>query len=72
MIYRSADPFRDLIDKEEDDAAYEALCPTCDICGEKITDEYFYQVCGITFHLDCADCKSVESYVEDKRYGLTD
>ena len=26
MIFRSADPFRDLIDKEEDDAAYEALC----------------------------------------------
>ena len=44
----------------------------CDICGEKITDEYFYQVCGITFHLECADCKSVDAYVEEKRYGLTD
>lgn len=72
MIFRSADPYRDLIDKEEDDAAYEALCPVCDVCGEHITDEFFYRVCGITFHFDCAERRAVDTYVEDKRYGLTD
>ena len=68
MIYRSADPFRDLLDKEEDDAAYEALCPVCDVCGEHITDDYYYKVGGLTFHLDCAERRSVDAYVEEKRY----
>lgn len=45
------------------------MCPICDICGERITDDYFYEVGGMRFHLDCADRRSVESYVEEQKYG---
>lgn len=45
------------------------MCPVCDICGERITDDYYYEVGGMIFHLDCADRHSVESYVEGQKYG---
>lgn len=55
--------------------AYEAQCPTCDICGQKIIDdEYFYDIYG-TYVCDQWKCinnflreyrRSVASYMEER------
>lgn len=51
---------------------YEAKCPTCAMCGNKIMSEYYYDIYD-TLVCDEFDCiqkflrgfrKSVESYVE--------
>ena len=51
--------------------SYEAKCPTCEICGQKIMSEYYYDFYG-TLVCDEYDCvskflrgfrKSVEGYV---------
>lgn len=53
---------------------YEAKCPTCEMCGNKIMSEYYYDIYG-TMVCDEYDCvqkflrefrKSVMSYVEDR------
>lgn len=53
---------------------YEAKCPTCEMCGNKIMSEYYFDIYG-TLVCDEFDCvqkflrefrKSVESYVEDR------
>lgn len=53
---------------------YEAKCPTCEMCGNKIMSEYYYDIYG-TLVCDEYDCvqkflrefrKSVMSYVEDR------
>lgn len=66
---RTADPFYDLARYEDECEDFESKCPVCDICGEPITDDYYYEVAGIKFHLDCADRRSVDSYVESQRNG---
>ena len=66
---RSADPIADYDRYEKECEDDESLCPVCDICGERITDDYYYEVGGIVFHLDCAGRHSVESYMEGQRYG---
>ena len=68
MISPSSDPLADVGRREDEEAAFEALCPVCDICGEPITDDYYYTVGGITFHEDCAEKHSVEDFVEGRRY----
>ena len=45
------------------------MCPVCDVCGEHITDDYYYEIGGMKFHLDCCERHSVESYVEAQKYG---
>lgn len=69
MICHSSDPLEDLYRHEDEIAEYEALCPVCDICGEHITDDYYYKIGDTVFHLECAECHSVECYVESKKYG---
>lgn len=64
---RSADPIADFNRYDGECAADESLCPVCDICGEPITDDYYYEVGGIVFHLGCAERHSVESYMEEER-----
>lgn len=54
---------------------YEAKCPTCEVCGQKMTNnEYLYDIYG-TLVCDEYDCitkflrgfrKTVESYLEDR------
>lgn len=53
---------------------YEAKCPTCEMCGNKIMSEYYYDIYG-TLVCDEYDCvqkflrefrKLVMSYVEDR------
>lgn len=65
MMNRSGDPIADYYINQREEEEYEKRCPVCDICGEPITDEYYYMVGGIKFHLHCAECHSVDSYVEN-------
>lgn len=53
---------------------YEAKCPTCEMCGNKIMSEYYFDIYG-TLVCDEYDCvqkflrefrKTVMSYVEDR------
>lgn len=42
--------------------------PKCDHCGERITDEKFYNIDGYYFHKECLDSeylKDTEDYMED-------
>lgn len=42
--------------------------PKCDICGEYITDEYFYNIDGTYMHEECLNSeyrKSTDDYMED-------
>lgn len=64
---RGPDPIEDFNRHDAEETAYEKLCPVCDICGERITDDCYYKVGGIVFHLDCAERHSVESYMEEER-----
>lgn len=37
----------------EAEAEWEAHCPECDLCGEKITDETYIDIDGRFMHLSC-------------------
>lgn len=60
---------RTLTEYEKEEQEFERLCPVCDVCGEPIKDDYYYEVGGMIFHLDCAERRSVDNYVEAKKYG---
>lgn len=55
---------------------YEAECPECDICGQRMTaEEYFYDIDGDYI---CPEClsewasqfkKSIENYINERRYA---
>jgi hypothetical protein len=68
---RTADPFYDLDRDETECEENEKFFPVCDVCGETITDDYYYELGEYKFHLDCAWKlrKSVDDYVEDKKNG---
>ena len=66
---RTNDPIADFNRHDAEEAEYEAMCPVCDICGEHITDDYYYKIGNTVFHLDCAERYSVDSFVETKAYG---
>ena len=63
-LMRSDDPIADYYMNQREEEEYEKKCPVCDVCGERITGDFYYSVGGLKFHLDCAECHSVESYVE--------
>ena len=44
---RGPDPIEDFNRHDAEEAAYEKLCPVCDICGERIVDDYYYEVAGM-------------------------
>lgn len=69
MICRSPDPLADFHRHEDECEDWESKTPICDICGEHITDEYYYRIGDITFHLECAERYTVDSFVETKAYG---
>lgn len=60
--------------RELSEMQYEAKCPVCDICGETITDIYYYDVDGDIMCEGCFDewCqdfrKNVEDYVEERSW----
>lgn len=57
-----ADPLEDFDRYDRECAKEEARYPVCDICGDRILDEFYYMVGGIKFHLACAECHSTDSY----------
>lgn len=57
------DPYEDFCRHDWEEAEREKRYPVCDICGERITDEFYYEVFGYRFHLGCAEFHSTESYV---------
>lgn len=66
---RTSNPIADFNRYDAECAKWESMTPVCDICGEHITDDYYYKIGDITFHLDCAERYSVDSFVETKAYG---
>lgn len=46
---------------------YEKYCPFCDICGDRITDDYFLQIGNEKYHVDCVEKVSTDTYVENER-----
>lgn len=57
--------FYDLYRAEDDERRYEEKCPVCCVCGEHITDEYFFQIGGEYFHEGCVDRVHTETWVEN-------
>ena len=51
---------------EAEEARSLARCPTCDRCGEKITDEYGYEI--EPGELWCRDC--VDEWLKDQRKDI--
>ena len=45
-------------------------CPVCAKCGERITDDYGYDVEGDTNHLYCWDC--AEEWLKDLKVNIDD
>lgn len=70
MTFRSADPIADFHHQEDEDEAYEKMCPICSLCGEHITGEVYYEVHihGLDYTLcpDCIERKYVENYVNEQ------
>lgn len=53
--------------REDAEARYMKALPTCDCCGEKIEDEYLFDIDGNLYCPDCADNlfrKSTEKYMD--------
>ena len=69
MILTSNDPVADAARYDDECAKWESMTPVCDICGEHITDDYYYKIGNTVFHLSCAERYSVDSFVETKAYG---
>lgn len=46
-------PERDFARYDAEQAEFEARCPECEICGQKITGGYGYEVDGYYYHEDC-------------------
>ena len=43
--------------------------PKCDYCGERITDDYFYDIEGTYFHESCLNeeyRKNTDDYIEEE------
>lgn len=57
------DPYEDFCRHDWEEAEREKRYPVCDICGERITDEYYYELGGYRFHLGCAERHRTEDYV---------
>ena len=53
MMYRTDDPIADSIRYENELDQIQALLPTCSECGEKIQDDYLYE---INDELICEGC----------------
>lgn len=61
--------YNDLFDQHEREQENELeKYPKCDHCGERITDDYFYNIDGTYFHEECLKeeyRKSTSDYMED-------
>ena len=46
---------------------FEDLCPTCMICGEKITDETYRRIGDEYYHDSCIETGNTDTFVENRR-----
>ena len=71
MITRTDDPIADFSRWDYEQASNEELLPTCDCCGDRITDDTFirikYKRKYINVCNDCAEECSTDEYVEERR-----
>ena len=47
--------------------SFEDYCPVCQICGERITDDFFRQIGTDTYHDGCIETKTTDIYVDNQR-----
>ena len=47
--------------------SFEDYCPICEVCGERITDEYYRQIGSDTYHDGCIETRTTDTYVENRR-----
>lgn len=72
MIYRSPDPVADAERYAADCEEQLEKCPVCDGCGDRITDETFYEVVHkgkiLRFCDDCVSIQYTSEYIEEKGF----
>lgn len=67
-MYRTDDPIADFNRYEAEQQRKLDKLPKCDICGEPIQDDYFYNIYGDIFCEECLNDKfrkSTEDYYDD-------
>ena len=65
-MYEIGDNYTLFEQHEAEEERLLARCPTCDRCGEKITDEYGYEI--ESGELWCRDC--VDEWLKDQRKDI--
>lgn len=55
MIFRTGDPLADFAAWDREQARVLDLLPECAYCGEKITDDYYYEINDEVVCEDCLD-----------------
>ena len=69
-MYKTSDPIRDYALYCEDLAKEEAYMPVCDMCGEVIHEDYYFDFDG---DIVCEDCvekmyrRSTDDYIEREK-----
>lgn len=53
--FRSGDPLDDFHRLDRERAEFEAKLPKCDICGQPIQDDQYYQINGDNICPECLD-----------------
>lgn len=67
-MYRTDEPLEDFIRYENELDKIQALLPTCCECGEKIQDDYLYEINDMTVCEECLENnykKETSDYVEE-------
>lgn len=60
--FRNGDPLDDFARLDREQARWLEQLPVCDVCGEPIQDDHYYQICGENI---CPDClEHFKKYVE--------
>ena len=65
-IYRTDDPIADFDRYDAEQSKWEEKLPVCSECGEKVHDDYFYEINDEVICSECLDSnhrKWVEDYV---------
>lgn len=55
MMFYSDDPIKDFERHDAEMAKYWAKRPACDCCGEKIAEEFYYEIEDVKLCEDCIE-----------------
>ena len=64
----TADPYTDFLRHDAAEDRYLRMLPICIGCGQRIDEEYFWNINGATYHEGCAAevyRESLDDYMED-------